>query len=166
MKNKILIIVLLIAIILFNGCAKEKEKTETIIGDPVSAFKQFGLDLEKIKPNMGTEKTIASANNNYTIASNESIYNMKADWTETVDEEITDDVRYSYNKKMFDYTASISDDKINHEHSSSSSYLDEKKELNITDYSWCYIYNGVYIDVYSSSENEIGLSINTGSQHN
>lgn len=156
-----------------NGDNQQQEQggttvQERIDGDPVSAFKQFGVDVESIKPNLATVNENANKTLNVTIGANDLKYSMTAGYMEKVlTGSISEEKREAYIQTVFDYTKSISDDNKNHVPSGNSNYTDEQTTATIKDYQWSFINKGTYVDVYVTaySETEVGVKMAYGTQH-
>lgn len=181
MKNKFLIGLFAVAMCFaLTGCGKEiinndenysngdNPQQEKVEGDPVSAFKQFGVDVEKVKPNLASANESANKTLNVTIGANDSKYSMTAGYMEKDSTgSISQEKREAYIQSVFNYTKSISDDNKNHVPSSNSNYNDEQTTATIKDYQWSFIYKGSYVDVYVTtySETEVGVKMAYGEQH-
>ena len=131
--------------------------------DPVAAaFKQFGLDLEKVKPNVAEPYEVTMQYGNKV---DQTVYYRKAAWKEKSETDIDKETGTNYNKRMFDYIKSISaDGKIY----ANKTMSDLKEVENYSDLkglliTWSFKYNGMWVDVYpdySGSGKEIGISLN------
>jgi hypothetical protein len=136
----------------------------------VDSFKQFGADLDKVKPNIGTpdEVTIEYGN-----AVGTSVYACKASWMEeSENDDIEYSIGYNYNERMFEYCKSISaDGKCYYNYTESSknpnevaSYevLDSEQEIGLA-YTWSYKVDGMWVDVYmeytTDGDNDIGIRL-------
>ena len=156
-----------------DGDNQQQEQGENTVqqrvdGNPVSAFKQFGVDVEKVKPNLAPANENANKTLNVTIGANDSKYYMTAGYMEKVSTgSISQAKREAYIQSVFNYTKSISDDNKNHVPSSNSNYTDEQTTATIKDYQWSFIYKGTYVDVYVTaySETEVGVKMAYGAQH-
>lgn len=181
----ILTIVILLGTMLFvlTGCGAKEETAKN--GDSSSSssksgnnnssgdiiadsFKQFGVDLEKVKPNMGTPN---KTSNEYGSEVSDTVYYKKAAYIEKVDTEIDKTVGKEYNEKMFNYIKSISadgkcytsktgSDGAPTEITSVDELIDESALINMI--SWGYKYDGMWVDVYmewSMIGSEIGITL-------
>lgn len=137
--------------------------------DVTAAFQQFGLSLDQVKPNVGTE-------NAYTIQYgnkvDSTVYYRKAAYKEDSDEGISTEVGLAYNTRMFDYIKSIAVDGKCYTSYTGNDYnpteVESYEVLNSGPgfgfaYTWSYKYNGMWIDVYvdytSADDDEIGISL-------
>jgi len=135
------------------GCKKETADSEVEAADIAAAFKQFGADLEKIKPNVTAidEEVIEWYGNQV----DDKIYNMRAIWAERSDDPIKKEIGASYNERMFEYTKSISaDGKCYTNYAAGgqnpeeiSKYSDVKGIFGSFGRTWSYKFNGIWINV-------------------
>jgi len=131
--------------------------------DPVAAaFKQFGLDLDKVKPNVAEPYEITMQYGNKV---DNTVYYRKAAWKEKSESDIDKETGFAYNKRMFEYIKSISADGKIYTNKTMSDLQEiedygDIKGLLIT---WSFKYEGMWIDVYPDYKglsNEIGISMN------
>lgn len=179
-NNKILLLLLLILCVLIVGCTNKNNKPDdndndniikNIEGDATSAFKQFGIDLEEVKPNLGVENTAYTKTGNYTIKDDTPIYFRKATYIEDLSN-LTVEQRNSYQSKIFDYTKYISD--TNKIYYCSGCLNSDEVKLTLDnsisdkgDYHWSYQYDGMIVEVNIigvMEGNQIGLVVTLGEQ--
>ena len=146
-----------------NASEVEQSATNSQAADPVAAaFKQFGLDLEKVKPNVAEPYEVTMQYGNKV---DQTVYYRKAAWKEKSETDIDKETGTNYNKRMFDYIKSISADGKIYTNKTMSDLKEvenysELKGLLIT---WSFKYNGMWIDVYPDYKGlgkEIGISLN------
>ena len=135
----------------------------TLDNSVAAAFKQFGLDLEKVKPNVTQPYDITLRYGNKV---DQTVYYRKAAWMEKSETDIDPEVGTAYNRRMFEYIKSISaDGKIykNKTMEGGESVVENYSDLKGLLITWSYKYNGMWIDVYpnySGLGEEIGISVN------
>jgi hypothetical protein len=116
--------------------------------DASAAFAQFGLDVTKIKPNLGTPEEVSIQ---YGNAVDTTVYYRKAAWLEKSDVAIDVATGLAYNERIFDYIKSISADgkcyknKTVSEEAVIDNYSDLSGGLVVT---LSFKYDGMWIDVY------------------
>ena len=131
-----------------------------------AAFKQFGADVEKVKPNVSTPGNYSSGNK-----VDESVYRRIAAYFEKSESDIPAETGLDYNTKMFNYTKSISTDGkcyTNYTDTEDKGNIEEiasydKGSGMIWNYTWSYKYNGMWVDVYMqyqmSGDKNIGIRL-------
>ena len=115
-----------------------------------AAFQQFGVDVEKIKPNVAAPDDVSIEYGNKVDA---TVYYRKAFYAEKSDTDIPDETGLDYNTRMFNYIKSISADGKCYTSYTSSDNPEEiaaydKGTALIWNYTWGYKYNGMWVDVY------------------
>ena len=129
-----------------------------------SAFKQFGLNVNQIKPNVGTpdETTIEYGNK-----VDNSVYLRKAAYQEKSETRIDNEVGKAYTRKMFDLCkAASADGKIYTNKTNSGDNVSElasADEITGTGITWSYKINGMWVDVYMAwviDGDDIGINMN------
>jgi hypothetical protein len=131
-----------------------------------AAFQQFGIDLDKVKPN------VAAPDNDMLEFGNKvdnTVYYRKATWVEKSETDITPATGNAYNERVFDYIKTVAADKKIYQNITSNG-KNPATEIESYDYfadllliTWSYKYNGMWIDVYpeyKGSGKEIGISMN------
>ena len=136
---------------------------------PEAAFRQFGLDVNQVKPNLAepAETTIQYGNE-----VSDTLYFRKAAYTEKSDTDIDAEAGKAYNQRMFEYCKSVSaDGKVYYNYTNASGepqeltsvdgLIDETVLINLI--SWSYKVDGMWVDVYmewSMTGDEIGITMN------
>jgi hypothetical protein len=169
----------LAVVMMFTACGGDEETKPINNGggdEPTTeqnveaAFAQFGLELDKVKPNVATpnETTIK-----YSNTVDETVYYRKAAWQEQSETDISSEVGNDYNERMFDYMKSVAaDGKIYTNKTMSDSteeiasyqyFIDKAEGEIVTMVTWSYKYDGMWIDVYldyAMKGSDIGVSLN------
>ncbi len=176
------IVLCLAAVTMFSACggnaSKKKaadgatetatEQAATTTQAPTSvleaAFKQFGLNVSQIKPNVGTpdETTVEYGNK-----ADKNVYLRKAAYKEKSGSRIGNEVGNAYAKKMFDLCKSASaDGKIYTNKTNSGdnvSELTSPADVTGRAITWSYKIDGMWVDVYIdwvTDSDEIGIRLN------
>lgn len=183
LRNVITVVICLAGFIVFSGCGnkgtnsnenKDNKNTELSSEEnengEKSAFKQFGIDIEKVKPNVAEVSEITLQYGNKV---DKIVYSRKAAWKETSATDIDKEVGHAYNERMFNYIKTIAADgkiyknkTMNSELTELNSYqdiLDNCKGSLVCMVTWSYQYDGMWIDVYtdySGLGKDIGISMN------
>jgi hypothetical protein len=170
--KKIISMIAIMAIIcttmvLLTGCGEENtinnnrsgsygvDNFEVIKGDPLATFKSLGVDLEKVKPNVGTPDDSINYSETINVIT-DIIYYSSAAWYEAY-ENVSIEEGHKYNEKMFEYIKSISDDNNIYKNYSNSNYnpdvvnaYDDLEGImeGTLGTTWSYRYNDKWIDVY------------------
>ena len=130
-----------------------------------AAFKQFGVDVDKIKPNVAAAGNYETGNK-----VDATVYYRKAWYFEQSTTDIPDAKGLEYNTKMFNYIKSIAaDGKCYTSYTDSGgNNLQEIAEYDkgtalVWNYTWSYKYNGMWVDVYMdyqmSGDKKIGIQL-------
>jgi hypothetical protein len=140
-------------------------QAENTSGDPVAAFAQFGVDVEKVKPTIGelselNDKPLNNRVDNY------NVLNRKATWDQRLPKGNTGsigvEIGTNYNADMFEYIKSISED--GKCYFSESVTKDQNNPVEVVGYNdlvgeddpigfgstWAYKYNGIWAVVMMS----------------
>jgi hypothetical protein len=146
----------------------QTEQAATTAPAPTSvieaAFKQFGLNVSQIKPNVGTpdETTVEYGNK-----VDNNVYLRKAAYKEKSDGRIGNEVGNAYAKKMFDLCKSASADGKVYTNKTNSgdnvSELASPADVTGRAITWSYKIDGMWVDVYIdwvTDSNEIGIRLN------
>ncbi|MDR0890218.1 MAG: hypothetical protein LBM28_06210 [Oscillospiraceae bacterium] len=133
-----------------------------------AAFAQFGLNLEDIKPGIGTANEIALEYGNNV---SDTVYYREAYYTENAEAEIDEAVGIAYNQKMFDLCkAASADGKIYKNKTAADGDPDEVASYDelvvpsamIQMITWSYKVDGIWVDVYMDwghIGDEIGIQL-------
>jgi hypothetical protein len=145
-----------------------KEETSEDPKSPEAAFSQFGVDVEKVKPNLYTpdEEMIKLTN----VVDLETVYYRKAAWKETSESGVDMAEGQAYNQRVYEYIKSIAEDNKIYQNVS----MNGKEAAEVTSYeeistdtlmiTFSYKYNSIWIDVYfdyiDGLGNDIGVNMN------
>jgi hypothetical protein len=150
----------------FSGCDKDDDPKEEpdATDSVVAAFKQFGVDLEQVKPNVATPDNTVNQNN---CKVSSSVYTARAYYREKSGAAISGEVAVAYKERMFNYIKSISADKkcyrlrLGGNTEEVTAFSDLLNETGAYD-DWSYKFNGMWINaitLHYSLGNEIGIDL-------
>ena len=153
------------------SCDKDDDKDDGDDGNSevsntvTDAFKQFGADVEQVKPKVATPD---EATNKSRCAVSSSVYTARAYYREKSSATISNEVAVAYKERMFNYIKSISADKKCYRLRLSVNEVPEEVAafsdlLNFTGAhdDWSYKFNGMWVNAMTlyASNNEIGIDL-------